>query len=645
MPRILNAFKVRAADRSVLDVSLFLPLYCPTLLKLLLPDDISAPGKLLVLRGSPGSGKSSLLRLFEPETLLAIHQRRKQTTEQALLDRLTSLGAINDFGPQVIGIYLDCDSSLREISNLPLGEANVKVLNTMLDVRIVSNFLRSIKSMIATELLSPEMEDIQLAPLSPQETPPMIFGKAQTLSSLCYECEQIEADFGTLLNSFPGDPIPSSIQPHARIFAFSFLNQQRQAAGPLGHLVPLVMLDNLHELYFDQRQQILAEFLTRSGLPRWIALRKHVLELEELISLEGMKDDRDFREIDLDGISPATFKNFVADVAKRRLSRSSALQQYSVASDFRLLLSENDDTYNREKIAKGLDEVAARFRNLNKHLNQQIDLVPAQLSAENVSVKDLIELEGQLIKAERKVRQKQRSLFPETMLLEPLDSKTEGAAGLFAASRFKLPYYHSFDMLAETSNGNVDQFLNISGVMVDKLIFRAELGKEIILSAQDQHDLLREEAQKYCQNLEKRFTHGFSIRQLVENLGLFFNEVTYRVNAPYAPGVNGFGLDRALLRRVLAKRESDDKTALLREVLTIAVAYNIFSVRPTKQGQVGSEKIVFYLNRLLCVKYYLPLGFGGFQVLKIDDVVRMMEGPVPAKEWSRRHGTQLTFEE
>jgi len=400
----------------------------------------------------------------------------------------------------VIGIYLDCDSSLREISNLPLGEANVKVLNTMLDVRIVSNFLRSIKSMIATELLSPEMEDIQLAPLSPQETPPMIFGKAQTLSSLCYECEQIEADFGTLLNSFPGDPIPSSIQPHARIFAFSFLNQQRQAAGPLGHLVPLVMLDNLHELYFDQRQQILAEFLTRSGLPRWIALRKHVLELEELISLEGMKDDRDFREIDLDGISPATFKNFVADVAKRRLSRSSALQQYSVASDFRLLLSENDDTYNREKIAKGLDEVAARFRNLNKHLNQQIDLVPAQLSAENVSVKDLIELEGQLIKAERKVRQKQRSLFPETMLLEPLDSKTEGAAGLFAASRFKLPYYHSFDMLAETSNGNVDQFLNISGVMVDKLIFRAELGKEIILSAQDQHDLLREEAQKYCQN-------------------------------------------------------------------------------------------------------------------------------------------------
>jgi len=117
------------------------------------------------------------------------------------------------------------------------------------------------------------------------------------------------------------------------------------------------------------------------------------------------------------------------------------------------------------------------------------------------------------------------------------------------------------------------------------------------------------------------------------------------VNAPYAPGVNGFGLDRALLRRVLAKRESDDKTALLREVLTIAVAYNIFSVRPTKQGQVGSEKIVFYLNRLLCVKYYLPLGFGGFQVLKIDDVVRMMEGPVPAKEWSRRHGTQLTFEE
>ncbi len=652
MAGIPNAFKVRAADRSVLDVSLFLPLYCPNLLRLLQPGDLSAPAKLLVLRGSPGSGKSSLLRLFETDTLLAMYRRRKQASEEALLERLTSLGVINESGPQVIGIYLDCDSSLREIANLPLGEANAKVLNTMLDVRIVSGFLRSVKSMLDAGLLPQKVKDTILAPLPMQDTPPVIFSKAHTLESLRVECDRIETDFGTLLNGFPGDPIPSSIQPHARIFSLSFLSHQKQVVATLEHLVPLVMLDNLHELYRNQRQQILNDFLTRSGLPRWIALRKHVLELEQLISFEGAKDDRDFREMDLDGyiggISSSVFKNFVTDVAKRRLSRSNALQQYGVSSDLKSLLSKAEDTINREKIVKELDEVNTRFKQLNKQFDQQSESASTSQMAETVSIQELFKLEGNLIKAERKVRQKQRLLFPEILsseLSEPLDSKIQSAAELFAARRFKLPYYHSFDVLAEVSNGNVDQFLTIAGTIVDKLIFRAELGKEIVLSAQDQQDLLQEEAKKYYQNLEKRLNHGFAIRQLVDNLGLFFQEVTNRANAPIAPGVNGFGMDIALLRRVLNKRVEADKALLLRAVLTTAVANNVFSVRLTKQGQAGSFKIVVYLNRLLCVRFNLPLGFGGFQPLQVDDLIRMMEGPVSAKEWSRKRGTQLVFEE
>lgn len=649
MARVPNAFKVRAADRSVLDTSLFLPLYCPNLLKLLLPDDLSAPAKLLVLRGSPGSGKSSLLRLFETETLLAVHHRRTNVSEQALLERLTSLGVLNNFGPLALGIYIDCDSSLREIANLPLGEANAKVLNAMLDVRIISGFLRSIRSIIAANLLPKEMETIQLAPLPSQETPPVIFSKPQTLSSLSAECEKIEADFGILLNGFPGDPIPPSIQPHTKVFSLSFLSYQKQNVQALEHLVPLVMLDNLHELYPDQRQQILNDFLTRSGLPRWIALRKHVLELEQLISLEGAKDNRDYREVDLDGffgnLSTSSFKSFIADVAKRRLSQSNSLQQYSISSDFKMLLRKADDIVPKEKVEKGLKEISERFSQLNKHLVQQSQAISKFSTDDSISVKELADLEGQLIKAERKARQKQPVLFPELLPVEPLDAKTQGAAELFAARRFRLPYYHSFDVLAEVANGNVDQFLTIAGVMIDKLIFRAELGKDIVLSAQDQQDLLQEEAKKYYQSLEKLLNHGFAIRQLVDNLGLFFQEVTERANAPIAPGVNGFGIEYALLRSELAKRGGDNKLAVLRSVLTTAVANNVFSCRLTKQGQAGSLKIVIYLNRILCVKFSLPLGFGGFQHLKVDDLIKMMEGPVPAKEWSRRRGTQFTFEE
>ena len=61
-----------------------------------------------------------------------------------------------------------------------------------------------------------------------------------------------------------------------------------------------------------------------------------------------------------------------------------------------------------------------------------------------------------------------------------------------------------------------------------------------------------------------------------------------------------------------------------------------FSIKKIKQGQAGSQKFVFYLNRLLCVRFGLPLGYGGWQRLPVETIVRMMTGPVPAEEWGKK---------
>jgi hypothetical protein len=106
-------------------------------------------------------------------------------------------------------------------------------------------------------------------------------------------------------------------------------------------------------------------------------------------------------------------------------------------------------------------------------------------------------------------------------------------------------------------------------------------------------------------------------------------------------------LPREKLRTVLAQRKEDSDVMKLRKVLTSAVAGNVLFVRLTKQGQVGAEKIVFYFNRLLCVKYALPLNTGGWQPLTVDTLVRMMKGPVRAKDWGKRSASaqQLNLEE
>src|SRR5450631_2440959 len=113
MPRVRNAFKIRAADAPIIETAQFLHLYCPLLLDQLQSEDLSVP-KLIVIRGSPGSGKSSLIRLFEADTLLTLHSRRTQSGDHDLVERLSELGAIADSGPRMIGIYIQCDSSLRD---------------------------------------------------------------------------------------------------------------------------------------------------------------------------------------------------------------------------------------------------------------------------------------------------------------------------------------------------------------------------------------------------------------------------------------------------------------------------------------------------------------------------------------------------
>jgi hypothetical protein len=172
------------------------------------------------------------------------------------------------------------------------------------------------------------------------------------------------------------------------------------------------------------------------------------------------------------------------------------------------------------------------------------------------------------------------------------------------------------------------------------MIFRAELGRKPDLTAREQEDLLRASAARYYDRIEQGYPRGYSIKQLVENLGRFCQGVTDRPNAPIAPGVSGFGLTRDQLRDTLALDGTHDGVKLFRETLANAVAGNVLSIRKTKQGQPGSQKIIFYLNRLLCIKFGLPLNYGGWQRLPIDTLIKMMRGAVPAEEWGKRWAAQ-----
>jgi hypothetical protein len=266
--------------------------------------------------------------------------------------------------------------------------------------------------------------------------------------------------------------------------------------------------------------------------------------------------------------------------------------------------------------------------------------VPSVLDTPRTSepqpVDALLNAEEQLILVERAAARRQPFLFDALENVEAADDRIREAARLFLSRRARLPYYWSFEKLAELASGNVEQFLAVTGHVVERMIFRAELGRQPVLTAPEQEELVKEAAEQYYSELPTRYARGVSIKQLVDNLGAFFEAATYRPTAPIAPGVNGFGLTREELVAALSLRGSSADIRFARDVLTSAVAGNVVSVRETKQGDAGAQKIVFYFNRLLCVKFNLPLNYGGWQPLPIKTVIEMMRRPVPSREWNKR---------
>jgi hypothetical protein len=636
MARVRNAFKIRAADTPIIETSQFLQLYCPLLLDHLERDDLFVP-KLIVVRGSPGAGKSSLLRLFETDTLLAVHARRSQPSDRDLVERLTELGILDESGPRAVGIYIQCDSSLRDLANLPATHPALRLFNTLLDTRVIALFLRAVQRLASASCLSLS-SDHTLQPLPSGDSPPELFSRAQTICELEAACARIENDFGQLLNSFPDDPLPTSIQAHARVYSLAFLALQLRDTV-FANLLPIIMLDDVQELNAEQRDHLRSEFMRRASIPRWLAVRTQVFGLEELISLEGAQQGRDYREIPVDEIfqeKSSVFTKFAANVVHRRLQHTDSLQQVSIG-DFKDLLRCPPDDVSADVARKAADNLCKRVAELHRGTSFQTKLEDRRDAiSSKVPFEELRQLELELIGFARQVNRGQLSLLPDLNLPEITDGKTIEAATLFATERARHPYYWGFDTLAGVANGNVEQLLSMCAVVVDRMIYRAELDRDKVITAKEQEDIFIRSADEYLGALAEKYRRGASIRQFVDNLGLFFHEVTYRPNAPIAPGVNGFGLTRREIEDVASPGVDTREAKLFREVLTNAVAGNVLTVRVTKQGQAGLEKIVFYFNRMLCVRFRLPLNYGGWQHLSPQLLVRMMHEPVPLREMTRR---------
>lgn len=621
-----NPFLLRSSEHIESDGT-FVRSFGPGILELLKSEDALSTRFFL---SAAGGGKTTLMRLFEPGPLLEL--TRNQSTEgyKDLFVRMRSLGAVSEDGPQVLGVRLSCNRGYVTLADVGLDSARqTRLFFALLDARILLAAFREI-AVLKRLRSDDELSRITIEPPVASINVPGLTFPCDGLTARQWAAQR-EAAIDAVLDSF--SPSECTEVGSDGLVAVELLHSKalKFDGKPLTEKV-LLMLDDVQKLSSTQRARLVA-FIhdRRSTVPIWIAERLEALTRNELLdagSVAGRDSHVSYLE-DHWRKNQARLEKHLSAIADRRATLSRAITTASFAS--RIEDELDPETWN-EKLVAAEAVVAERLRaraTKNALFRKWI------LHCEEFSGSPwnrVINWRATEILIERESKRSQPSLGFE-FEMEDLDHKKDAsvrdAAELFLAKEFGLPYYYGFGTLAKLSSANMQQFMGVAAAQFEEIIASSVISPHSsppLLAAKRQHDLFKRASAAMWEDVPRRSTHGADVHQLLSSIAAFAKDYTYRPNAPNDPGVNGTAIsmqdrDRLLDSAWLAKHPEHAHFA---EVLSAALAHNYLEADPGYKCK-GQTWLVLNLNRLLCVKSDLPLGYGKFKEQRLDEIVRWVK--------------------
>lgn len=616
-----NPFRLRASEHIESDET-FVRLFSPEVLDMLNAERIWERPQ--VIRSAPGGGKTSLLRLFTPSSLRTIHALRTREYTKDLFRSLTALGAMNESGPLVAGVFLGCGHSFATLEDLDLDDGRKRRLFlSLLNARIILATLRGIldlRQKDASALSSISIESGNLAPNSlgaiNESTGTGLFDWAQSIERTI--CEALDSFLPLSESRLPGQD---------SLVALSMLGTSKILfdGSPIAQRI-LIMLDDIHLLTPKQREWLLNAVLSlRSSVSVWLAERLEALTVDELLS-PGSPQGRDYSEVVTiesywrDRVSK--FEKMVSSVADRRTQDARDVEIGRFADCLQDTL--DGDEWNATHDS-GIHVVAARVKERISGHPKFAAWISERETAAGTPREKLLGWRTLEILVERKLRKAQQTLnfieYDASELAHKDSSDVRAAAELFVAREFELPYYYGLSRLACLASSNIEQFLWLSGDIFEECVSAALLRKASHLTPKSQERILRKSIKAVWKELPQRVRYGTQVMRLLESIGELAQWETEKPNAPYSPGVTGVAIsmsERETLKAALQKG-SDRQVVLLGEVIASCIAHNLLEIKLNQKCK-GQYWMVMYLNRMLCVHFGLPLQYGGWREKRLTDL-------------------------
>ena len=486
--------------------------------------------RLVLLRGTPGSGKTTLARLFEFPTLSTLLRNQSFTGHKELLAALSACRAIEDDEPRVLGCRLPMESDYRDFWEFPYAnELKTGLMASLLQARTVLGWFRHLQ----TAGIPPEQVELITRPESRAVLDTIGGVRGEGLIERAADVENRIYKVMTALVAPDETALAAAVGEPYRPFDHIELIRVPTVHGTGGgtrDLVPLAIFDDAHVLHPEQFRA-LERLLVRRELriARWIIARFDVLLPEE--ALAAAIEDR------LDG---AEHPGVTAERETEPI----------------LLQSSGRRREKREQFRAVAKSMAARYLRRMPLLNEKGLNVLGNLLGEAEPVLTagrLSEVERKVGAAQKrlKVSQPKREGFEKQIrdywgdktplppdvafamlgvMMHRLDvrrgrtnpslfdsDEDDGAAEpsaaesaisvaanreVYEAAAFQLfhhhdrPYYYGIDSVCDASSENAEQFLRLSAELVEAVATQLARSKSPTLTPPAQHKLLRESGAK-----------------------------------------------------------------------------------------------------------------------------------------------------
>lgn len=577
-----------------------------------------------LIRSAQGGGKTSLLRIFTPECLRKISSPGASSYIVDIAEALKQVDAIGEEGPKVLGLYLPLGSTpYATLARMNLDNQDpLHLFYALLDARIVLTALRGALVLRAIPV-EDSMDQIQLSWPQLNANPLCQFDSA---SSLYEWAKTLEKDIWRAIDR--GKPNSVAHLGHAKPYALeAFSAKSLVIEGiPVSQRI-LIMVDDAHKLAQNQRKQLLEHVITsRLSVSFWVAERMHAMEPYDLLAPDTSSSKREANPIILSmwwqKISDANYSKFYNELATKRM------REVEIDTPFdQVVISDRANSHNEVHNAfVSISEKLTVLRGSSPRLSEII--IPSLTSP---TLEDLISLKVLDLYIAGCLSREQQTLDLEGAIPMPSSdnlSSLRATAEYQVCTQFNLPLYYGAQTMYKLSSWNVDQFILLAAGLFDQLAAQKVRGANDLISAKDQQRIVTELAREYWETIPKRMIRGELMQRFLINFAKYAKSESLGATAKYPPGVTGFGITSRDHDRLRNCRPNtiDGHLVDLADLWSSAVAHNIIFMKAySKQGNKGETVTVFYLNRLLCAYFGLPVGLGGWWKRKVDHFATLLK--------------------